>query len=127
VGAAHYIDHRYIERVTMREPTFLILTALAGPPLHGYGVLRQVAQLSGDRVKLSAGTLYAALDRLAEDGLIEVDREDTVEGRVRRYYRLTPAGGTALRAEVARLRDNAEVATARLAGWTPRPRPVPGT
>ena len=109
----------------MREPTFLILTALAGPPLHGYGVLRQVAGLSADRVKLSAGTLYAALDRLAEDGLIEVDREETVDGRVRRYYRLTPRGSDALRTEAARLRDNADAATARLAGWARRP--VPGT
>jgi DNA-binding PadR family transcriptional regulator len=111
----------------MREPTFLILAALAGPPLHGYGVLRQVAQLSGDRVKLSAGTLYAALDRLADDGLIEADREETVDGRVRRYYRLTRDGSVALRAEAARLRDNADVATARLAGWAAPPRPVPGT
>jgi DNA-binding PadR family transcriptional regulator len=88
-------------------------------------VLRQVAQLSDDRVKLSAGTLYAALDRLTEDGLIEVDREETVDGRVRRYYRLTVRGSDALRTEAGRLRDNADAATARLAGWTPRP--VPGT
>jgi PadR family transcriptional regulator PadR len=107
----------------MREPTFLILTALAGPPLHGYGVMRQVAELSGGRVSLSAGTLYAALDRLTGDGLIVVDHEETVEGRVRRYYRLTEQGSTALRDAAAVLRRNAELASTRLAGWFPAPLP----
>lgn len=109
----------------MREPTFLTLAALAGPPLHGYGVMRQVAVLSEGRVKLSAGTLYAALDRLTAEGLIAVDREETVDGRVRRYYRLTEQGGAALRQETARLRSNAEVAAKRLAGWTSWPGLLP--
>jgi len=116
-----YIDHLYIGGVSMREPTFLILTALAGPPLHGYGVMRQVAELSGGRVKLSAGTLYAALDRLTAEGLIAVDREDAVDGRVRRYYKLTERGGAALQQEAAQLRRNSEVAVERLAGWAPLP------
>nr|WP_091652848.1 PadR family transcriptional regulator [Micromonospora pallida] len=111
--------------VTMREPTFLILAALAGPPLHGYGVMRQVVELSGGRVKLSAGTLYAALDRLTAEGLIAVDREDAVDGRVRRYYGLTEHGGAALRQEAARLRHNSEVAVKRLAGWAPLPGLLP--
>ena len=109
----------------MREPTFLTLAALAGPPLHGYGVMRQVAVLSEGRVKLSAGTLYAALDRLTAEGLIAIDREEAVDGRVRRYYRLTDQGGAALRQEAARLRSNAEVAVTRLAGWTSRPGLLP--
>lgn len=110
---------------SMREPTFLILTALAGPPLHGYGVMRQVAELSGGRVKLSAGTLYAALDRLTAEGLVVVDGEEAVDGRVRRYYRLTANGSTALRDEALVLRRNAELASKRLAGWTPSPEPLP--
>ncbi|MBC8989831.1 MULTISPECIES: PadR family transcriptional regulator [Micromonospora] len=109
----------------MREPTFLTLAALAGPPLHGYGVMRQVAILSKGRVKLSAGTLYAALDRLTAEGLIAIDREETVDGRARRYYRLTEQGGAALRQETARLRSNAEIAVNRLAGWTSRPGLLP--
>lgn len=109
----------------MREPTFLTLTALAGPPLHGYGVMRQVAVLSGGRVRLSAGTLYAALDRLTAEGLIAVDREEAVDGRVRRYYALTERGGTALREEAARLSSNAEAAVKRLAAWTPQPGLLP--
>jgi DNA-binding PadR family transcriptional regulator len=119
------IDHLYIAGVTMREPTFLTLAALAGPPLHGYGVMRQVAVLSEGRVKLSAGTLYAALDRLTAEGLIAIDREEAVDGRVRRYYRLTEQGGAALRQEADRLRSNAEVAVTRLAGWTSRPGLLP--
>jgi DNA-binding PadR family transcriptional regulator len=109
----------------MREPTFLILTALAGSPLHGYGVMRQVAELSAGRVELSAGTLYAALDRLTADGLVEVDREETVGGRQRRYYRLTPRGGSELRDEVARLRHHADLAAARLRGWSALPGGAP--
>lgn len=98
----------------MREPTFWILTALASEPRHGYGVIREAAALSGGRVTLQAGTLYAALDRLDEEGLIELDREEIVDGRTRRYYRLTQPGATALGAETERLRASAEAATAQL-------------
>jgi DNA-binding PadR family transcriptional regulator len=69
----------------MQEPTFLILTALAAQPLHGYGVIQAVRQLSGGDVVLRAGTLYGALDRLTEQGLVAVDREEAVDGRLRRH------------------------------------------
>jgi len=98
----------------MQEPTFLILTALAAGPQHGYGIMTDVARISSDRVRLRAGTLYAALDRLRGDGLIDADREEIVDGRLRRYYRLTPSGAGALAAETARMRSNAAVATRRL-------------
>jgi len=98
----------------MQEPTFLILTALAAGPQHGYGIMTDVARISENRVRLRAGTLYAALDRLRGDGLIDADREQIVDGRLRRYYRLTPAGAGALAAETARMRSNAAVATRRL-------------
>ena len=98
----------------MREPTFLILTALAAGPQHGYGIMIDVARISSDRARLRAGTLYAALDRLRGDGLIDVDREEIVDGRLRRYYRLTTAGTEALAAEAARMRSNAAVAERRL-------------
>ena len=98
----------------MREPTFLILTALAEAPQHGYGVIADVVRISDGRVRLRAGTLYAALDRLRTDGLVEVDREEVVDTRLRRYYRLTAAGVTRLAEETARLRANAAAATARL-------------
>ncbi|MGN9908605.1 PadR family transcriptional regulator [Phytohabitans sp. LJ34] len=98
----------------MQEPTFFILTALAEEPMHGYGVMRAVSDLSGGRLALRAGTLYAALDRLTDDGLLTVDREEAVDGRLRRYYRLTDDGVASLEAEVARLRANASLAAARL-------------
>src|SRR5690242_17421964 len=73
----------------MQEATFLILTALASGTQHGYGIISDVADISGGRVKLLAGTLYTALERLRADGLIEVDREEIVDNRLRRYYRLS--------------------------------------
>jgi PadR family transcriptional regulator len=107
---------------TMQEATFLILTALAAGSQHGYGIIADVAQISDGRVRLRAGTLYSALDRLRLDGLITVDREAIVENRLRRYYRLTPNGTRQLAAEAARLRSNAAAALDRLglAGGTAR-------
>jgi DNA-binding PadR family transcriptional regulator len=98
----------------MQEATFLILTALADSAQHGYGIIMDVQQISGGRVKLRAGTLYTALDRLRADRLITVDREEVVEGRLRRYYRLTPEGAAVLAAEAARLQANAAAALTRL-------------
>ena len=92
----------------------MILTALADGSQHGYGIIKEVAEISGDRVRLQAGTLYTALDRLRADGLIDVDREEVVDNRLRRYYRLTPEGGRRLAAEAARLQANAHAAMKRL-------------
>ena len=100
---------------SMREPTFLILTALAAQARHGYGIITDVTELSGGRVKLAPGTLYAALDRLTDEGMVEVDREELVSGRLRRYYRLSVAGAAALGAEVEQLRTRVAAASARLA------------
>lgn len=98
----------------MREPTFWILTALARTPRHGYGVIQEAARLSEGRVRLQPGTLYAALDRLVAEGLVEPDHEEVFEGRPRRYYRLTADGAGALDAETVRLRTSADAATAQL-------------
>ncbi len=98
----------------MQEATFLILTALADGSQHGYGIITEVREISGGQVQLRAGTLYTALERLRADGLIEVDREEIVGNRLRRYYRLTPEGGKRLAAEAARLHANATAALTRL-------------
>jgi DNA-binding PadR family transcriptional regulator len=100
--------------LTMREPTFLILTALAAGPQHGYGIMTDVSQISGGRVRLRAGTLYAALNRLATEHMVEFDREEIVDARLRRYYRLTPHGAQRLEAEVERMRSNTAIAARRL-------------
>jgi DNA-binding PadR family transcriptional regulator len=99
---------------SMQEATFLILTALAAGSQHGYGIIIDVEQISEKRVRLRAGTLYAALERLRTDRLIEVDREEIVDSRLRRYYRLTPTGAERLAEEADRLRSNANVAMSRL-------------
>jgi DNA-binding PadR family transcriptional regulator len=98
----------------LREPTFLVLTALAGGPQHGYGVIEEVQRISEGRVRLQAGTLYSVLDRLRGDGLVEVDREEVVASRLRRYYRLTGPGAQVLADEVQRLRRHANAAASRL-------------
>ena len=98
----------------MQEATFLILTALASGSQHGYGIISEVAGISEGRVRLRPGTLYTALDRLRTDGLIDVDKEEIVDNRLRRYYRLTPLGGQRLAAEAARLQANARAALQRL-------------
>jgi DNA-binding PadR family transcriptional regulator len=103
-----------MNRTAIQEPTFLILTALAAGPQHGYGIMTDVARISGDRVKLRAGTLYAALDRLRAEGVIDVDREEIVDSRLRRYYKLTPDGIGVLDEEAARMQANARVAVTRL-------------
>ena len=98
----------------LREPAFLVLTALASGPLHGYALVEDVLRLSDGQVRLHTGTLYAMLDRLREAGLIVVDREEVVESRLRRYYALTDAGIARLAAETERMRRNANAAASRL-------------
>jgi DNA-binding PadR family transcriptional regulator len=98
----------------MQEATYLILTALAAGSQHGYGIIADVSSISDGRVRLRAGTLYTALDRLKTDGLVVVDREEIAGGRLRRYYRLTPDGAQRLAAEAARLHANATAAMRRL-------------
>ena len=97
----------------MREPTFHLLAAMLDGPLHGYGIIKRAHSLSAGRVRLAAGTLYAALDRLRDAGLVEVDREEVVDGRARRSYRLTDAGRRALHVEADRMAAAARVVLER--------------
>ncbi len=78
----------------LQEATLLVLTALSRGSRHGHGIIADVQEISGGRVKLRAGTLYTALDQLRVAGLVAVDREEIVANRPRRYYRLVPAPGT---------------------------------
>jgi len=104
----------------LREPTFFVLTALLPAPLHGYGIIKAVEQMSGGRVRLRAGTLYAALERLENEGCVVLDREESEGGPPRRYYRLTPAGVTLLEDEGRRLADNAKLVRDGLRRARPR-------
>jgi PadR family transcriptional regulator PadR len=103
----------------MTEQAFFVLTALVDVPRHGYGIVGEVAELSEGRVRLKVGTLYGVLDRLVGDGLVEPDREEIAQGRLRRYYRLTEQGRSALVVEAQRQAANARAATERLHAWRP--------
>jgi PadR family transcriptional regulator len=98
----------------MTGQAFFVLTALAGGPRHGYGIVGEVAELSQGRVELKIGSLYGVLDRLAAEGLIEADREEAHDGRLRRYYRLTRDGRHALAEEAEVHAAAARVVRARL-------------
>jgi DNA-binding PadR family transcriptional regulator len=106
----------------MSPPSYFILAGLLDGPLHGYGIIKQAVELSDGRVRLTAGTLYGALDRLAEEGLILADRQEVVEGRTRRYYRLTDNGVQALHREAARMEQAARVVTRRSGSAVTTPR-----
>jgi DNA-binding PadR family transcriptional regulator len=97
----------------MSAASYFILAALLDGPRHGYGIIKEAAELSDGRVRLAAGTLYGALDRLTARGLVLPDQEEVVEGRTRRYYRLTDHGVQALAAEAARMEQAARVVTRR--------------
>lgn len=96
----------------MRDPTVYLLTALSGGSRHGYALITEVAELSDGRVRLRPGTLYGALDRLLADGHVAVAREEVVDGRLRRYYELTPDGAAVLAEQADRLRRLADSAAA---------------
>src|ERR1700722_13583973 len=99
---------------TMTGQALYVLTALADGPRHGYRIVGEVAEVAQGRVKLKIGSLYGVLERLGAEGLIEPDREEAHDGRLRRYYRLTQDGRRAL-AEEAELRAaTARVVRARL-------------
>jgi DNA-binding PadR family transcriptional regulator len=99
---------------SMTGQAFFVLTALADGPRHGYGIVREVVELSQGRVTLKIGSLYGVLERLSADGLIEPDREEAHDGRLRRYYRLTGAGRRALAEEADLRAATAHVVRARL-------------
>ena len=92
--------------MTMRitEQGYLVLLSLAEQPRHGYGIVGAVLDLSEGATKLGAGTLYGLLDRMVDARLVEACGEEVVDGRLRRYYRLTDEGAAALVAETSRLR-----------------------
>ena len=103
-----------------------VLLALADGERHGYGIMLEVRERTGGRVRLGPGTLYGAIKRLKEGGLIEESeqRPDPAADDERRcYYRLTGFGGEVLAAEVERLEGL--VRAARRKGVFPTPKPLP--
>ena len=96
---------------------FHILVALADRDQHGYGIMLDIAERTGGKLRLSAGTLYGSVKRLLEQGLIVELRENqrpdkNLDDDRRRYYRLTPLGRQAAKAEVKRMSELLEQARA---------------
>ncbi|MEV4010546.1 PadR family transcriptional regulator [Nonomuraea angiospora] len=91
------------------EPMFFVLAALRAGPLHGHAISKSIRELSGGRVQPSVGTLYGILERLNERGVITVDREETVNGRNRRYFRITDEGQSLVEAEARRMQEAASL------------------
>jgi PadR family transcriptional regulator PadR len=77
----------------------LILKAVSLGPLHGYGVLLRIQQISRNRLEIQQGSLYPALYRLEHQGLIESEWGESENKRKARFYRLTPAGRRHLQQE----------------------------
>ncbi|RKE22995.1 PadR family transcriptional regulator [Streptomyces sp. TLI_171] len=105
----------------LHQPTRLVLTALADAPRHGYAIVQEVLAITGGRTKMLTGTLYTALDRLLQEGLVRVDSEEVVNGRLRRTFALTDQGRDTLAEETRRLRADAAEAERRLALGALRP------
>lgn len=92
------------------EPALYVLVSLAAGPKHGYAIIEDIEQMTG--VRPGPGTLYGALNRLEQRGLIEpVASEER-----RKPYRLTSAGQAVLRRQLATLSKVVETGQARLAG-----------
>lgn len=77
----------------------LILKAVSLGPLHGYGVLLRIQQISGEELVIQQGSLYPALYRLEHQGVIASEWGDSENNRRAKYYRLTAAGRKRLDAE----------------------------
>jgi DNA-binding PadR family transcriptional regulator len=120
-------DRRPEALLPLTAPVYHILLALAGQPRHGYGVILDIAERTGGALRLGTGTMYTAIKRLLDTGLIEESDEraspDEDDER-RRYYRLTVFGRQVLHAEARRL--DAMVAMARERRVLPRLQPTGG-
>ena len=79
----------------------LILKAVSLGPLHGYGVLLRIQQISGNRLNIQQGSLYPALYRLEHQGLIESEWGESENRRRAKFYRLTAAGRRRFKEEIA--------------------------
>lgn len=89
-----------------------ILFALAGGASHGYAIIKDIEESTNGDMRPRTGSMYLALARLLDDGLIEETDGKTDDAR-RRYYRLTPEGRAAARAEAERLANLVRMASAK--------------
>ncbi len=101
--------------IPLKHSHYRVLLALATGELHGYAIMNSLATMTDGQEKLLPGTLYAALGRMVEDGLVEErdpPADETSGGPKRRYYRCTELGRAVARAESVRLSRLLEIAAA---------------
>ena len=106
-----------ISYLPLTEPTFYILLSLAPGKKHGYAIMKDVKDLSKERVNLSTSTLYTAVGRLLDQELIErlsEEKHDAGPGLPRKSYILTELGRRVLEAESVRLQGMVKQARLRL-------------
>jgi DNA-binding PadR family transcriptional regulator len=105
-----------IDFLPLSTPAFQILVALSDQERHGYAIMQDVERITDGTLRMGPGTLYGALKRLLESGLVEEagERDDPAVDERRRYYRITGAGRSAIAAETARLRRLVDFAHDRL-------------
>jgi DNA-binding PadR family transcriptional regulator len=109
----HVAGHDSAGARALSEQVFWILLGLAGGPLHGYALMKDIDHLSAGDIRLTTGTLYGALRRLLE--LSWIERVDAVDmSRDKQPYRLTHAGRKRLKAELRRLAHATRAASLRL-------------
>lgn len=108
-------DDKLDRLLPLTATTFHILLALEGEDAHGYRIMKDVTQQSSGKVIIGPGTLYEAIGRLRNQGLVEesADLPAPDEDQRRRYYTLTDLGRAALRAESVRLAEVVDVVRAR--------------
>ena len=101
------------DRPPLKHSTYQILLALGDESMHGYGVMQALSEKTDGRESILPGTLYAALARMVEDGMVEEvepPADDESGGPRRRYYRRTALGREVARAESERLRGLLDLA-----------------
>jgi DNA-binding PadR family transcriptional regulator len=119
---------RSAQAAAVTPAEFHMLLALVDTDRHGYAIMQQVAEDTGGAIRLGPGTLYTAIKRLLGYGYIrEVESgvDPALDDSRRKYYRLTPAGRTAAKAEASRLEELLTLARSRrILGAPPKPRGV---
>ncbi|MEU5837653.1 PadR family transcriptional regulator [Streptomyces diacarni] len=98
---------------SLTESQYFILAALMKGPLHGYGIIKAAGAATDGRLRIAVGTLYGALERLERADLVAVDHEEIVDGRARRYYRITEKGNEVLGREALRMQQAAALVIGR--------------
>lgn len=103
-----------MEPIALTEAVYYILLSL-GEPLHGYGIMQNVEQLSHGRVRLAAGTLYGALNTMVSKGWIE--SLDAGASSRKKEYVITAEGRQVARQELERLQELTRNGEAVIGGW----------